>query len=99
MNSYRLSTGDRISKSVIDARIRKSKAIVLDNQLKEYGFNFCEKCQRSTGVRLDCAHIVSVKTCQEIGYSEKAYKINNIEILCRECHQKQDNLDLRYKIS
>ena len=97
-NSYRLSNGDRITKSQIDARVKKAKAIVLDNQMKDYGFNFCEVCQRSSGVRLSCSHIVSTKTCQEIGNSELAYDVENVEILCLKCHSRRDLLDLRFEL-
>ena len=97
-NTYQLSNGDRITKSVIDSRIRKAKAEVLDNQMKEFGYNFCVECQRSSGVRLDCSHIVSVKTCQEMGCSEMAYSIDNIEIVCRQHHSERDGLDLKFTL-
>ena len=91
-NTYQTSTGERITKSQIDARIKKAKAIVLDNQMKDYSYNFCEVCQRSSGVRLDCSHIVSVDECQKSGFTEKAWQVSNIEVLCRKCHQKRDKL-------
>lgn len=99
MNTYQLSNGERIKKTVIDARVKKAKAQVLENQLLEYGYNFCVNCKRSTGVYLDCSHIVSVKDCQEMGKSELAYDVDNIEVLCRFHHQIKDNLDIRYGIS
>lgn len=96
MNSYNLSNGERIKKTVIDSRVKKAKEQVLDNQLIEFGYNFCVNCKRSTGVYLDCSHIVSVKDCQEMGKSELAYDVNNIEVLCRNCHKKIDKLYLKF---
>lgn len=91
MNSYKLSNGDYIKKSVIDARIRKAKEQLINNQLEEFNYNFCEHCKRSSGVRLECSHIESVKSCQENGRSEKAYDVSNLEVLCRDCHIKHEN--------
>ena len=96
MNTYQLSNGERIKKTVIDARVKKAKEQVLDNQLLEHGYNFCEKCKRSTGVYLDCSHKISVDECQKRGRSELAYYVNNIEILCRKCHQEWDKLNLKF---
>ena len=97
-NTYQLSNGERITKSQIDSRVRKAKAEVLDIQMRDYGFNFCVECQRSSGVRLSCSHIVSTKTCQEIGNSELAYDVENVEILCLKCHSRRDLLDLRFEL-
>jgi hypothetical protein len=86
MNHYRTSNGERISKQQIDSKVSE-----------EYSYNFCEKCGRSSGVYLDCSHVLSVKYCQENGMSEKAFDKDNIKILCREHHQALDGLDLRFK--
>lgn len=98
MNHYYTSSGDRLAKSVIDSRVRKAKAEKLEQQFEEHGYHFCEHedCGQSSGTYLDCAHIESVKSCQENGRSEKAYDINNIKILCRSHHQKLDGLDLKF---
>jgi len=96
MNYYRKSNGDRISKSEIDSKVRKAKAEKLEEQREEYGYNFCDTCSKSSGTFLDCAHVESVKSCQENGRSEKAYDKGNIKILCRECHQIFDKLDLKF---
>jgi len=96
MNYYRKSNGDRISKSEIDSKVRKAKAEKLEEQREEYGYNFCEQCGRSSGVYLDCAHVLSVKHCQENGMSEKAYDKGNIRVLCRICHQSHDLLNLKF---
>jgi hypothetical protein len=97
MNYYKTSNGERISKSEIDSKVRKAKAEKLEDQCdEEYSYNFCEKCGRSSGVYLDCSHVLSVKYCQENGMSENAFDKDNIKILCRECHQALDGLDLRF---
>ena len=90
MNTYKTSTGERLSKSVIDARVRKAKKEKIDEQFGEHGYNFCEDCKRSAGVYLDCSHDVSVDQCQKQGKSELAYDTNNITIRCRDCHRKHD---------
>ena len=88
MNTYRLSNGDRISKSVIDQRVRKAKEQRLKDQVDQYGYNFCERTGlNASSTTLDCSHIVSVKYCQDIGYSELAYNVVNIEILSRKAHE------------
>ena len=86
MNHYRTTGGERISKPEIDRRVRKAKENVVEIQRDEFGYNFCVKCLRSSGVRLDCSHIVSVNECQKMGRSELAFDESNIEMLCRECH-------------
>ena len=99
MTTYRKSNGNRIKKSVIDARVRKAKAEKLQNQFDEFEYNFCESIDcgsNGSGTRLDCAHIISVKKCQERGQSELAYAVSNISIQCRECHQKYDKLNLQF---
>lgn len=102
VNHYRTSTGDRVSKSEIDRRVREAKALKIQQQLDELGYNVCELmshgCTPDEGCnRLDCSHIISVKECQERCYSELAWDVKNIQILGRKCHQKRDGLDLRFK--
>lgn len=89
-NSYRLSNGEYIKKSVIDARVRQAKQKKLALFLDEYGYFFCEDCKKSQGERIDCSHDISVDRCQKEGRSELAYDINNITLRCRICHQKHD---------
>ena len=99
MNYYKTSSGDRIAKSVIDSRVRKAKIKLLSNQICEHGYNFCQKCGISSGVRLDCSHILSVDYCQKNGMSEKAYDVGNMEVLCRECHVVMgDNKNFKFSL-
>lgn len=94
MNHYKTTNGERISKPEIDRRVRKAKSNVIENQRTEHGYNFCVECERSSGTRFDCSHIVSVNECQKMGRSELAFDESNIEILCRECHQVRDGLTI-----
>lgn len=98
MNTYQLSNGTRLSKSIIDSRVRAAKQELIDNYILEFGYVFCSKCKRASGVSLDCAHKISVDECQKQGRSELAYDVDNIEVLCRDCHKKRDGLDLKFKI-
>lgn len=98
MGTYSTSTGERLSKSTIDYRIRKAKQKVIQNQLLEYGYNFCEDCKVSSGVRLDCSHDISVDECQKTGRAELAYDVNNMKIRCRKCHQKRDKNGVQWLI-
>ncbi|PKP11987.1 MAG: hypothetical protein CVU09_00365 [Bacteroidetes bacterium HGW-Bacteroidetes-4] len=99
MARYRTSTGELVSKAYIDRMVRITKALVLSEQREEYGYNFCEECSKSSGVRLDCAHVESVDSCQKNGYADKAWDKENIKIKCRKCHQEQDGLDIRSSFS
>ena len=93
MNSYSTSSGERLNQSTIDNLIRKAKAKKLQNHLDEFGYIFCEKCKKSGGSYFDCSHNISVKKCKENGETEKAFDVDNITILCRSCHQKNDKLN------
>jgi len=97
MNYFKTSTGERVSKSVIDRKVRQAKEAKLEKQFLEDGYNHCEECGQSTGTYLDCSHVISVKESQEMGRSELAWDENNIKILCRRCHQKKDRLNLQFE--
>jgi 5-methylcytosine-specific restriction endonuclease McrA len=94
MNHYYTSQGDKISKSRIDALVRNAKKKALQLQYNEHGYNFCSHCLRSSGVYLDCSHRISVDQAQKTRHTELAYDVNNIDILCRQCHQQRDGLNL-----
>jgi len=95
MNSYRTSNGERLNKSVIDARVRNAKKAKIASFINEYGYIFCEECKRSDLTPIDCSHIISVDQCQKQGRSELAYNVNNIRLLCRSCHIKHDTNQCR----
>ena len=91
MNHYYTSDGQRVAKSVIDSRVKAAKKIVVDEQKNEHGYNFCVECGRSTGVRLDCSHTISVDYAQKTRRTELAWDTDNIKIRCRDCHIKHDS--------
>ena len=92
MNTYKTSNGERVKKSVIDKRIRDAKKKLLENQVLEHGYNFCQECHVSSGVRLHCSHTLSVDRCQKEGKAELAWDITNFRVLCHYCHAKYDKL-------
>lgn len=92
MNSYSTSTGERLSNSVIERRMVIAKKQLLENQFNEHGYNFCEQCGISSGTYLDCSHDISVKKAKEDGRAELCYKVGNMNVLCRKCHQIKDKL-------
>lgn len=93
---YRTTTGEFVKKAYIDRMIRISKSFKLYEQIKEHGYNFCTKCKNNNCKPLDCAHSESVDSCQKNGRAEKAWDLDNIEIVGRNCHKKQDGLDLQF---
>ena len=89
MTTYRLSNNTRLSKQIIDRKISEAKNYVRAKQNLEHGYNFCVKC----GINdrhsiIDCSHIVSVDDCQKNSKTELAWDTNNIEMLCRKCHDE-----------
>ena len=90
MNYYRTSQGERISKSIVDANIRKAKEQKLKEFITEHGYFFCEDCKRNDCKPIDCSHDISVKECQETGQTELAWDVNNITLRGRACHRKHD---------
>jgi hypothetical protein len=92
MGTYQTSKGERIKQSVIERLVRKAKEKKLRQQFDEHGYNFCEHCLISSGTYLDCSHRVSVKEAKESSRTELCYDVNNIDVLCRLCHQVRDKL-------
>lgn len=90
MNYFTTSTGEKVSKSIIDYRVRKAKAKVLQDQLDEHGYNFCVVCGRNDCKPIDCSHDVSVNDCQNSGRCELAWDTNNIKPTGRPCHKLKD---------
>lgn len=96
MGTYRCSDGTRISQSTLDYRIRKAKAKKLKHAIEKYGYIFCEKCKRNDCKPVDCSHIVSVQNCKDNGTTEKAYDVENLQLLGRKCHQQYDGSGLKF---
>ena len=91
MNHFYTSDDERISKSKIDKLVSRTKKMLIDEQFYEYGYNFCEECEVSSGVYLDCSHTISVDEAQKTRRSELAWDVNNLRVLCRNCHLKHDS--------
>lgn len=97
MNFYKTSTGEKFTTEQIESKMKFAKAKALEKQFNEYDYNFCEQCGRNAlGTRLDCSHDISVKKAKENGQSEQCWNVGNITILCRECHQKKDKLNIQF---
>ena len=97
MNSYKTSNGERFIECQIQKKIREAKAIILQNQVDEFGYNFCETCgKNANNTILDCSHNYSVSKAKKEGKTELCWDVKNIKIRCRNCHNKYDNLDLKF---
>jgi hypothetical protein len=106
VNTYKTSDGNRVTKAEIERRVRQAKKQVIENQLNQHGYNFCEECIKD-GLpgsasememrTLDCSHTVSVDAAQKMGKSELAWDISNILVLCRAHHKIKDKLNLKFK--
>lgn len=93
MKYYHTSTGERVSKSVVDRRVTEAKRLKIETMKDEFGYIFCEECHinSSTGIPLDCSHNVSVNEAQKTGKTELSWAVNNITIRCRNCHHEHDH--------
>lgn len=96
MNKYTLSNGLKIEKAQIDRNIRKAKEQKLAQHFEEYNTFVCTKCFRNDCVPIDCSHIESTDSCQKNGHTEKAWDLDNLQIIGRRCHQKHDKLNLKF---
>lgn len=104
---YHTSDGQTFNNDQIKKMVSKAKEEKLSEQLNEYAFNFCVKCQNEGfefcewddleyGI-LDCSHIISVKEAKESGRSELCWDKDNIQIICRHHHKEFDNNQLKFK--
>ena len=96
MNTYLCSNGERVSQSVIDRNIRKSKEILIQNCIDEYGYVFCQECKKNDCKPVDCSHNKSVQQCKNEGVTELAWDIKNMKLRGRQCHQKYDKLSIQF---
>ena len=95
MNTYSASDGTRYTIKQRNRLMTVAKQEKIDEQLISDGYTHCERCQRSSGTYFDCAHIISVKEASESGNVELCWDKANIVIMCRECHQEYDGLNLK----
>ena len=96
MNTYSTSTGERVTKRIIDRNIRKAKEIKVREFKNYHGFIHCEICNTRKGY-IDISHIISVKYCQETGRSELAWAQNNLRFLCRDHHDEHDTMTNQHR--
>lgn len=89
-NTYQMSNGERVLKTVVDSRVRKAKAQKIEQIIDDFGYVFCEDCKRNDCVPIDCSHDLSVDQCQKQGKTELSWDINNITMRGRRCHNKHD---------
>tara|TARA_X000001382_G_scaffold25412_3_gene15986 strand:+ start:975 stop:1463 length:489 start_codon:yes stop_codon:yes gene_type:complete len=96
-NSYFSSDGTRYSRSEVDKKIKNAKKEIIQEQLDEFGYNFCVDCKinANAGVSIDCSHTKSVSDCINDGVLELAWYKPNIKPRCRDCHNKIDGNDVR----
>lgn len=95
--TYSTTSGERLTTSQIEARIRKAKAERLRVQLEEHNYNFCEVCgNNGNGTRLDLSHDISVKQAKEEGRAQECWNVGNLVVLCRICHQSKDKLNTQF---
>lgn len=74
--TYQCSDGSRISQSMLESRIRKTKddfKLIVEQREEGYA------CDSLPGeLACDRSHIISVDRCKKIGKAELAYDINNL---------------------
>jgi hypothetical protein len=96
-NTFGCSDGSRVTTRQIEEKMRVAKAQLLQNQFEEFGYNFCEECgNNGSGKRLHCSHDISVKKAKEEGKAELCWKVGNMTVLCEDCHQVKDGLDIQW---
>ena len=92
MNTYSDSNGKRYTTPQIEREIKKACLELLELQFIEDGYNYCERCKRSSGTYLDVSHTISRKKGKEDGNVQVLWDYGNLEVLCRKCHQIKDKL-------
>ena len=91
MNHCTMSNGERIKRSIVDRKIREAKALRLQMQIDEIGYNRCEVCKRNDCIPVECSHDISVDYCVKNGCVELAWDVNNITPTGHRCHQIKDS--------
>jgi len=84
MGSFETSSGDRLSKSKIDPRIKKAKDEFKEDAIYN-GKSYCWACG-TTGKPRSASHIISVNACQNDGMVEFAWDKKNLQLECHDCH-------------
>lgn len=90
--TYSDSFGNRWTTEQIDRKSAETAKKLLEDQLIEYGYNFCQECLRNDCKPIDVAHLISRKEAKESGRAELCWSKGNQKIMGRKCHQKHDKL-------
>lgn len=94
--TYSTTNGERLTSSQIETRMTYSKGVLLQNQLDDKGYNFCQTCKRNDCFPITCAHVISVKEAKEKGMAELCWAIDNMVIEGIPCHQKRDKTNVQF---
>ena len=90
-------SGKKYTQQQIDRNLSKAKKELRQEQIDEYGYQFCVSCGiNSSHSIIDCSHVKSVKWCKEHSEIELIWDKSNMDLLCREEHQKRDGLTLQF---
>ena len=90
--TYKDSEGNSWTTEQINRKSDRAAKDLLQLQLIEYGYNFCQQCKRNDCKPIDVSHTVSRKKAKENSTVELLWDLSNLEILGRRCHQKKDKL-------
>ena len=75
---------------------KKNRKILIENQLEEFGYTFCQHCGISTAFKFHVHHIYFRSEYPKHKY---LHDINNLIILCDKCHEKfHGNKSIRNEI-
>lgn len=95
-------SGESYTSRDIDRETKKAKGVLVNVQLLEFGYNFCEDENHAENIKgkedwieakwIDCSHEISVKKCKETGEIEAIFDINNMKLRCRICHKIHDKI-------
>lgn len=73
----------------------KNRAELIEQQLDEYGYHFCQHCQKSRGVyKFEVHHIIYRS---EAPNHEHLHNKKNLIILCNTCHNGSGDSFHNYK--
>ena len=89
-NTYELSDGSRIKKSIVDRLVKECKDRVSQSFINEHDYLVCEDCRRNDCQPVERSHNISVDMCQKLGITEYAYADENITHRGQPCHKIYD---------
>jgi len=92
MNTYKTSTGERVSQATINKNIRLAKMKFYNTLRQEGKSAHCNALGENVyGEPVDCSHIISVADCKNYGMVELAWDINNFQPESRTQHLLWEN--------